>query len=135
VPKKLSGAEVLAMRQASKSRPFNSYLRQRSEYANRRYRTQDNGRDEGHEMSVRGPGHAKRMAGEPITGPFGKVSARMTAWDIISLAVNVAQDKWSLGSPAWIVRRQRDRITDAIYSTTFVCSDPFPPGSRARLVF
>lgn len=47
-------------------------------------------------MSASGPGREKRTAGHTEAGQHGETSLEMTAQDIISLAVNVAQDDWSL---------------------------------------
>ena len=47
-------------------------------------------------MSTRGPGHEKRIAGQSDAGRRGEVSMQMTASDIFSLAINVAQNDWPL---------------------------------------
>ncbi len=47
-------------------------------------------------MSAHGSGRKKRTAGQMDAGRHGDVSVEMTAQDILSLAVNVAQNKWPL---------------------------------------
>lgn len=46
-------------------------------------------------MTARGPRGQESTAGQPATGRRGEVSMQMTASDLISLAVNVANG-WSL---------------------------------------
>ena len=46
-------------------------------------------------MSDRGPGREKRIAGQSARRRGG-VSVEMTAQDVLSLAVNFAQNKWPL---------------------------------------
>jgi hypothetical protein len=47
-------------------------------------------------LSARGLGHEKPTAGQSTAGRHGEVSFEMTAQDILSLAVNVAQNDWTL---------------------------------------
>ncbi len=47
-------------------------------------------------MSARGPGREKRIAGQSGSRRRGEVSVEITASDILSVAVNVAQNKWPL---------------------------------------
>ena len=53
-------------------------------------------RHEGGRMSAHGSGRKKRAAGQLHVGRAGELSVEMTAQDILSLAVNVAQNKWPL---------------------------------------
>jgi hypothetical protein len=52
-------------------------------------------------MSVPGPGHEKRSTGQSTAGRRSEVSVRLTASDILSLAVNCRQNGW--GYPDWLV--------------------------------
>ncbi len=45
-------------------------------------------------MSAHGSGQMKRTAGQVDAGRHGEVSVEMTAQDVLSLAVNFAQNKW-----------------------------------------
>ena len=66
-------------------------------------------------MSARGPGHGKRPAGESTAGRRGEVSVEMTAQDVLSLAVNFAQNKWPLDeSHSTAMRVMLDEIYEQI---------------------
>ncbi len=75
-------------------------------------------RNESGGMSVCGPGRAKRTAGQMDAGRHGDVSVEMTAQDILSLAVNVAQNKWpleALGHHWMIPNAATQRMLEQIY--------------------
>ena len=47
-------------------------------------------------MTARGPRRQERTAGQPTAGRHGEVSMEMTADELLSLAVNIAQNGWPL---------------------------------------
>lgn len=74
--------------------------------------------NEGAEMSARGPGREKPTAGQSDAGRRGEVSVGMTASDILSLAVNVAQNDWPLDGLGYGATKNLDAIhvmLDEIY--------------------
>ncbi len=52
-------------------------------------------------MSDCSPDHEKGSGGQSAAGRRGQVSVRLTASDILSLAVNCRQNRW--GYPDWLV--------------------------------
>ncbi len=62
-------------------------------------------------MSTRGPSHGKRPAGQSTAGRHGEVTVEMTAQDVLSLAVNLAQNDWPLdGCDSTATRVMLDEI-------------------------
>ncbi len=63
-------------------------------------------------MSACGPSHEKRTGGQSTAGRRGEVSVRLTASDILSLAVNCRQNGW--GYPDWLVDVLGCALTGAV---------------------
>ena len=62
-----------------------------------------------------GPGREKCTAGHSTARRGGQVSLQMTAQDILSLAVNVAQNQWPLGEcDSTAMRVMLDELYDQI---------------------